>query len=242
MPTNATPSHDTAQIPAARSDPHKTAILPAKTLPPRTFTLWSAVAHNAPLKTRFGHTHDRELYLFGIQQSIPLVSGKYGTLEYTNDLLPLVITTETPFYRDTTVVHTCGPGLPIHCGSDFHIVTFDSLIQYKKTVYGAGLIPIGFRYVVGPRAVQFLVGMSAGAIYFQHRIPDPGETRVNFTLDGTALFRIHVWQRNAFTIGYHFNHISNANTGRENPGMNSVMLDVGWTYTRGGARQEGPLK
>jgi hypothetical protein len=199
---------------------------------------WSATAHNAPLKTRFGHTHDRELYIFGIQQSIPLVTGKYGTLEYTNDLLPLVITTETPFYHDTTVVHTCGPGLPLQCGNDFRIITFDSLIQYKKTVYGAGLIPIGFRYVVGPRAVQFLVGLSAGAIYFQHRIPDPSETRVNFTLDGTALFRIHVWQRNAFTIGYHFNHISNANTGRENPGMNSVMLDVGWTYTRSGTRPQ----
>jgi hypothetical protein len=199
--------------------------------PQKTWEIWSAAARNAPLKTRYGVKRDRELYITGIRWSKQLGRRKGGMWEYTNDFLPIVVATKTPFYRDTSFTRTIR--IPGRFGGDEYITQrIDSLILFNRTVYGFGWVPLGIRYRRGNQRVQLVMGLSGGAVYFNRRMPDPGETRFNFTLDGTVLADIPITRMHGISVGYRFNHISNAYTGRVNPGMNSSMLQLGWVIRR----------
>jgi len=220
----------------ADTTPRRATPTPYTKAPPKkvtTFEIWSAGARNAPLKTRYGLKRDRELYLMGLRWSRPIGRHAGGVWEYTNDVLPMVAATQTPFYRDTTFTRRLR--IPSRSGIGQETVTqrVDSMILFNRTVYGAGWVPLGLRYRTETRYAQLVLGLSAGAVYFNRRMPDPEETQFNFTLDGTAVLDIPLGKHHGVSLGYRFNHISNANTGRVNPGMNSSMLQLGWSVRRG---------
>lgn len=174
---------------------------------PWSFGVWFAGGTHEPLKTRVGHVEDRALYLLGVSASRPLNRWGFGDLRYTPMLIPGIIATANREYR---TVQLPGGGV----GS----------VPYKQTAFGAGLIPFAVEasFRVSNRA-GVAIGGGGGVAYFDRRIPDPRETRFNFLADGHA----GLYLRSAIgvtTFGFRLQHISNANTGRVNPGMDSRML------------------
>ena len=71
----------------------------------------------------------------------------------------------------------------------------------------------------------------AGLLSTSEKVP-PGETRYNYTLFAGAGVEIDVSPGRAIQIDYRLHHISNADTGRENPGINAhtFMLGLAWGF------------
>ena len=197
----------------------------SKAVEPRgAYAIWTTSAKGQPLATRFGARHDRALFFIGVQKYWPIRSNPTGgtTLEYSVDLLPLVVSTAMPTYYDQF-----GP-----CGESLTCLQRATASELH-TAYGFGAMPIGFiaRVPVTHRLdLQFR--LSGGALYFSRVIPDPAGRRFNFVADGGAGVGYRIASDLALTAGLRLNHISNGNTGHVNPGMNSVMTEIGLAFPR----------
>lgn len=151
----------------------------------------------------------------------PLVTTPRFQLESTIDLFPFVVATAN---RDYALVprSLCAP-------DGFCTAAGDTLISSRRTAYAAGLAPLGFEGIVAvTRSLGLSAGVEGGALYFNRRIPDPGEERFNFVADGHVALRVSLGERRPTLVGgFRLNHISNGGTGHVNPGMDSRMVFVG---------------
>ena len=73
--------------------------------------------------------------------------------------------------------------------------------------------------------------IGAGALFADHEIPR-GETRLNFSLITALGVDVALTDRSAVFVGYRFHHVSNANTGPVNPGINAHTLTIGLSLYR----------
>jgi hypothetical protein len=194
--------------------------------PAPTFAVWTAFAGNEPLKTRIGHTDDRDLFLLGLRARWLLSANGPFEVAYTADLLPAVVSTGMPSY---TFVNVPGPSCPPNQVCGLPIITE----MTRKTVYGFGAVPLGgeVRYRA-TRPLALVLRGSAGGVYFSRPVPDPEERRLNFVFDVGAGAELRFSRRVAMTAGYRLNHISNAGRGPVNPGMNSHMLELGLDFAK----------
>jgi len=98
--------------------------------------------------------------------------------------------------------------------------------------YGIGGSPIGAQVnFVHFRHIEPFLTSGGGFLYFNHRMFR--QTRFNFTAQlggGVQFFTSD--RRTAFDLGYKYHHISNANLGDSNPGLDSHMLFVGVSLLR----------
>jgi hypothetical protein len=172
---------------------------------------WFAGGTHEPIKTREGHKEDRALFLAGISASQLLGRWRFGELRYVPTLVPAVIATANREYE--RVVYD-GGGV--------------GLLPYKKTAFGVGLIPIAAEATLHlSDRTGIVLGGGGGAAYFNRRIPDPDETRFNFLADGHTGVYVHS-SAGTLTLGFRLQHISNGDTGRVNPGLDTRMLYVGF--------------
>ena len=186
-----------------------------------TIGVWSAVARDEPLKTRVGHTHDRDLYALGVRAVWALAGRGAVRLDYEANVLPAVVSTQMPEYDCATAAAGCPPWASgVRLAGD-------------RSVYGFGALPVGLRLRVaaGPRLALVARG-NAGVVLFRQRVPDPGETRLNFWGDLGTGAELGVGRGLTAEAGFRLNHVSNANTGPVNPGMNSRMLELGVSWRR----------
>jgi hypothetical protein len=109
--------------------------------------------------------------------------------------------------------------------------------QYlRQRVYGSGISPVGFESDFFPaKRVQPFFSTNGGALYFADRVLSPQGSQWMYTIDfGTG---IHVFRkaRQDWTIGYRYQHLSNANISQHNPGTdaNTFYIAVSRFRTKG---------
>ena len=106
----------------------------------------------------------------------------------------------------------------------------------RTRAYGSGVSPVGFESDFFPsRRVQPFFSTDGGFIYFDQRVLSPQGSQWMYTIDfGTG---IHVFRkaRQDWTIGYRYQHLSNANISLHNPGMdaNTFYVAVSRFRTKG---------
>lgn len=98
--------------------------------------------------------------------------------------------------------------------------------------YGVGGSPVGAQvnFVHYHHFEPFLTA-GGGFLYFNHPVLEA--TQFNFTAQfggGVQLFTSS--RRTAIDLGYKYHHISNANLGNQNPGMDSEMFFIGVSLFR----------
>jgi hypothetical protein len=102
----------------------------------------------------------------------------------------------------------------------------------KKTIYGGGIDPIGFQWNLRrTHALQPFLNTTGGFLYFADQVPTPESSQFNFTFSfgaGVQIFR----GAKTVTLGYKLHHISNAQTGHYNPGIDSNLFYFGWSFLR----------
>ncbi len=176
---------------------------------PNEFGLWGGGSvHSAQVAGTADHT---KLGIIGLRYARHLTSGKTAELKYTIDLIPLAVLSY-PLRQFPSP-----PGLALEQGS--------------RTVYSAGTAPIGLQLNFRPhRKVQPFIGISGGCLYFARDLPNALGKRFNFTADVGGGIQYFYQAQKALTFGYKLHHISNAERGDLNPGFDSNVIYVGFSF------------
>jgi opacity protein-like surface antigen len=149
-----------------------------------------------------GTVEDRELLLFGLRYGRVLGAWESVSLEYTLDIIPAAVVFEP-----------------------------DSVRRGSSTIYGAGLSPLGFKLNIGQESwIKPFLAAAVGFLYFEKDIPVPRSSRFNFTPELGLGVQFFLAPKRALTLGYKWHHMSNANTGRSNPGMDSHVFYAGFSF------------
>lgn len=150
----------------------------------------------------FGNVKDRQLLLVAFRYGRVLAAWQSINLEYTLDLFPAAVVFEPGHVR-----------------------------RGSSTIYGAGLSPLGFKLNFGQDSwIKPFIAASVGFLYFEDDVPVPRSSRFNFTPEIGLGIQFFLAPKRALTLGYKLHHISNANTGRSNPGMDSHVFYAGFSF------------
>ena len=110
------------------------------------------------------------------------------------------------------------------------------VFNQRKRAYGSGVSPVGFESDFFPSSrIQPFFSTNGGFIYFDQRVLSPQGSQWMYTIDfGTG---IHVFRkaRQDWTLGYRYQHLSNANISMHNPGTdaNTFYIAVSRFRTKG---------
>ena len=187
------------------------AIVPGNAKPPQIpspneFGVWAGYSpHSFVLEGTSLHRH---LFLLNLQYARILGSRGPFTLKYTADVIPLAFETQPTTY---------------------YIVHEKVLKNSAGTVFGAGANPLGVQVNFGHKRVQPFANSSIGFLYFNRQVPAPDSSQFNFTFNFGAGLQFFTGSRRAFTIGYKYHHLSNADTGIINPGIDSNVIYMGFS-------------
>jgi hypothetical protein len=103
----------------------------------------------------------------------------------------------------------------------------------RKRTYGSGVSPVGFRASFFPQSrVQPFFSTDGGFIYFLDRVLSPQGSQFMYTIDFGGGLQIFHKQRQAVTIGYRYQHLSNANISLHNPGTDTNVFYVAMSRFR----------
>ncbi len=173
------------------------------------FGVWGSISFDSP--TLIGKTPDARFGNIGLRYGRVLKTSKTVAFEWTIDAIPVAILSNSRF-------------VIVPSGSGF-IFT-----QTRKSVYGWGAAPIGLKFNFRRnRRVQPFGQATGGFLYFNEPVPVAGAARFNFTFDFSGGVQIVNSKRRAFTIGYKYQHISNANRASFNPGVDVQMIFAGFS-------------
>jgi opacity protein-like surface antigen len=103
--------------------------------------------------------------------------------------------------------------------------------QYSpESIYGIGVSPLVWRwnFVPQPRWSAF-AELAMGGLWTTDPIPDDTSS-ANFTAHWGGGVRFRPRGPHAVLLAYRFQHFSNGNNQSSNPGVNSHVLLVGWSY------------
>ena len=164
------------------------------------FGLWAGGSPDSP---RFiGNTEGRNILLFALRYGRILAAWESVSLEYTLDIFPAALVFEP-----------------------------DRVRRGRSTIYGAGLSPLGFKINFGQQSwIKPFVAASVGFLYFEKDTPVPHSSRLNFTPEIGLGVQFFLAPKSAVTLGYKLHHMSNANTGRRNAGMDSHVIYAGYSF------------
>lgn len=145
-----------------------------------------------------------------LRYSFLLQTHRFWTLRYAPELTALSVMHEK-------APSTTNPAAPI-------------------THLGAGVSPEGFQVVFRPRdRVQPFLSNAAGFIYYADRVLSPQGSQFMYTIDFGCGVNLFTSRRNTLTLGYRYQHLSNANISYHNPGTDADTFYVGFSHfhTRG---------
>lgn len=98
------------------------------------------------------------------------------------------------------------------------------------TIYGIGLAPVVWRWNFAPRPQWSAFGeLSMGGMWSTEPIPEK-TSRGNFTAHWGAGVRLRPRGAHSTVVAYRFQHLSNGNQLGSNPGVNSHVVLIGWSY------------
>ena len=172
---------------------------------------WAGYSPDNP--TLIGRTTDRPFFDVNVQYAHVMITGNNWALKYIAEIVPVAII-EQPQQGHTM------SGKP------------EDLPGSKQNIYGAGISPFGLQMNLRRGSMlQPYINGTAGVIYFTDKVPVEDSSNFNFMLGLGA--GIEVWYREnqSLIFGYKYQHISNAGTAPQNPGVDSNLFYIGFTWS-----------
>ena len=116
-------------------------------------------------------------------------------------------------------------------------VVADPLLgERKRTVYGAGVDPVGLFALLGHGPLRLFASARGGVRLFAQAVPNPRGIRFDFTADFALGLAQRVGSRVWISAGPEFHHLSNGGLGDFNPSLNYLAVHLGVLVTAPGAR------
>lgn len=161
-----------------------------------------------------GTTSDRQFFLFGLSYSYLLTHNRVCDVRWVSEIMPVELLAE-PFIK----------------GTNFQAQASVSPFTETKVTYGLGTNPVGADVIFMPeKRWQPFTGVHAGASYFTRNVLSFRAAQFNFMLDGRAGVRFPLHGGKSLSVAYMFQHMSNAYTALENPGVDSHMMHVAYAF------------
>jgi hypothetical protein len=182
----------------------------------RSAGAWIGLSLSSPVGTSLGQTPGRQLLLGGLRAEWVLEANGPLALAATADILPLVLVTHNPTYRDEEVLQPDGSLRRVKTETG------------RALVYGAGLSPFGLQaYLAQVRGARVFGGGAVGALWFTRDTPVPDSRRFNLTFEYGGGVELPISETRTVVAGYKFHHFSNAYTAPRNPGVDGNVLYLG---------------
>lgn len=174
-------------------------------IPKNELTAWGGYSPDSSTAiAAFGRTEDAKFGIISLRYSHRFNNGRVVNLKYVADVTPLAVL-------------------------NFHVPFAPA--SERTTAYGFGTAPLGIQANFRPRKrMQPFVGLSGGMLYFDKRVPGEFGTHFQFTVNLDGGVEIRLRDKRAVTIGYKYFHISNANRGIINPGIDNNVFYLGYTF------------
>ena len=161
-----------------------------------------------------GATSDRHFFLFGLSYSYLLTHRRVCDVRWVSEIMPVELLAE-PFLK----------------GTNFQTLRSFAPFTETKTTFGVGTKPVGADVIFLPeRRWQPFTGVHAGASYFTRNVLGFRAAQFNFMLDGRAGVRLSLHGGKSLSMAYMFQHMSNAYTALQNPGVDSHMVHVAFAF------------
>ncbi len=100
----------------------------------------------------------------------------------------------------------------------------------EDVVYGFGFSPLGYLANYPTQWGAFYSGVSGGFMLINKTFPTDKGRRFNYTFDIKFGIEKTIYPNTSLSLGYRFHHISNAQTGSQNPGIDSNFLFISLKY------------
>ena len=159
-----------------------------------------------------------QLLLFGIRYDRLLLQNRLFAIDYSPEIIPAA------FFLQSTpraVLTSLNASIPR---------------PEDRFAYGLGASPIGIKLVFTRIArLHPFVGVNGGLLYFDHNVPSSLAAQFNFSAAGEAGLSIPLDRHRAVEFSYRFHHFSNAFEAADNPGVDSQMLYLGYTFPAWGS-------
>jgi hypothetical protein len=161
-----------------------------------------------------GQAFNRHLSLLGVHYGRVLARTRMISFSYTPELIPVALLSQ-----------------PYSNIGDFEVLRNQIPFTHSETSYGLGANLLGFELTFLPtRKIQPIVSTNEGFLYFSRNIPTPNAAQFNLTADIRLGFKIPLRGHKALSLSYMFHHLSNAYSAQQNPGMDSQMICVGYSF------------
>lgn len=206
------PSSFTAQVvpdrqenAGASADVHKAGVEPKNSL-----TVFGTLtfANNG----FYARSFDRHLSLMGLSYCRQLGRDRILSVSYAPEVIPIAVLSQPSIH-------------------DFALPRSIPSLTATQYVYGMGANPLGIEVI--SRSFQRLrpfVSLQGGFLYFSRNIPSVAAAQFNFVAEGRIGIRIRLSDKRTLAVAYDFHHLSNAFEAKDNPGLDSQMIDVGYTF------------
>lgn len=166
----------------------------------------------SPRGSAWGMITNRRVYLTGVRSEWVLEAEGRLAWAYLVEFVPVAIIERT---RAGETLYCRPSGV---CEVD----------RSTDVAVGTGIAPAGIKmYVNHTGRTRVFGSASAGMIAFSTDVPVYSSRRLNFMLDYGLGVDVALPDGRAATIGYRFHHISNAGSGRVNPGLDANIIYVG---------------
>jgi hypothetical protein len=184
-------------------------------------SVWGGFAPDMPRV--FGGSRPSSYGQLAVRYSRRIATTENLALKYTIDFIPLAVLN----YDRRPVIQTAPNTLVVQNNS--------------TTNYAFGLTPVGFQLHFRRKSkIQPFISANAGLLIFNKTIPDDRSAvfpnrfgkKLNYTLAGGGGVDFLTDAGRTFTVGFKFNHISNASTGNINPGFDQNLFYVGYTFKK----------
>jgi len=167
-----------------------------------------------------GTTGNRRFTIIGLSYSYLLHRNQVLDLRVEPEIVPLALLSE-PFFKGTNM----------QAQRDLPPFT------ERKITYGLGANPLGLDFAFLPRRrMRPWIKVHGGFLYFGRNVLEADAAEFNFTVDGRTGLEFQLGRGRAVSFGYMFQHMSDAYEAAGNPGVDSHMLILSYSFSLGSHR------
>ena len=197
-----------------------------------------------------GDAPNRRLLNVGASYSRRILVNRIVNWQYNGELTPVALesdpveittttltwTNPTETITDTVTIPTMGVCQPTSGSGTYAnggpAYVYSSTCGRRWTV-GEAMSPVGFEWNFMPRRkLQPLIIGHGGYMYSSQQIPVDGAGSFNFTFDVGAGFELFRSPTRSIRAEYRYHHISNDNTAEFNPGIDSGLFQITYSFGR----------
>lgn len=197
-----------AQVDSSSSAPQPASSISDLPTGTNEFGVWAGYSPTSP--HGIGITSDRKLFVLNGSYARVIGNTKTVAIKYTFDVVPVALITQP---------------------AETFVTNSGAVISHNaQTVYGGGLNPIGFQFNFrrGHKWQPF-ANTHGGFLYFAQQVPVIDSSQYNFTFSLGGGVQVFSGERSSFSLGYRYYHLSNANTGTRNPGVDANLFYAAFT-------------